>query len=1267
MWSNKYIGIPFLYKGRNIDGIDCWGLARLIYKQEYNIDLPNFSSDYEADDTHRMQDLIAQYREGWEPIDSPTEGCLVLFKIMGIDSHIGIAVSDTHFIHSREGKDSAIESFDSFKWNKRIVGYYKYSENKNSILNVVPHPLRTERFLVPILPGTKLDELHTWIKTEYKISNEIQSNIHILVNGIVIPEDKWAEVTLQLDDRVEYRAVATGGNGGRMFLMLALVLAAPYLANFALSGSIGVGVGAANGVLAGNAFLASAATMAVVVVGSALINVIAPIRPPAEANDPGSSERQLMVQGGANRANPYGAIPVVLGKVRITPPLGAINNLTYENDVESYLTMLLVWGYGPLVVDNSTFKIGDILISGNYEIPKLVTFEGRESKTVYTVPANATTGAAAYQTTAYNEKAAELIAIYGKDLSTVNHNLTLACAGLYNAQLTGDYINQSTLGTYGPWTTASSGSIKYTVDNVAIPISHFTMSFHFPQGLRIIPVEGSSAGVPTAAYVAYETQYKIGTGSWVVWEDTTFGSTGISPWIVNKSYVVGDKVTVGNNNYTATANHISVEGSRPDQEDTPWTYTTGPVGKKDAFTINKTFYLPANTTEQITVRVRRKTGADAEWPKVSGVNEKSQIYGSVTLLQTVFVRNTSPVVIPQNCILAGTALKIKANDQLNGSIEGINAIVQTWAPSWNGTAWVEAATNNPAALFLYVLKHPANPQRVKDADVASKINLQQIQTWYTYCVTKGFEFNSVLASQRSILEVLRDICAAGRASPAMIDGKWTVLIDEPKSNIVQHFTPHNSWGFEGAKALPKFPDGLKITYFDQDQDYQEAEIIIYNTGKSSGNSELFESIVLPGVTKKSLVIDHARWHYAQAKLRPEIYKINCDIEYLVCNRGDRVKVMHDVPLWGTGSGRVKNVISTTVYELDEPVLIDSTKQYTIRFRTETGASVVSNVVMTGVVSGSISQVTIATATSTVKAGDLFMFGEINKEAQDLIILSIEPSANKSALITMMDYGVTDTYNIFTDYLNLSAATIFDSKITLPAENLRSGFKVTDIPTITQIASDYSTAAVFNVNSYGRKISISYTNPQNLTQAIFSVECSYRLNSNNTLAEYKTVSVPYNTGSISILDVAANEVYKIKLRYKTTDGRVSPWTSEVTHTVGQMLNFAVVNSLELDLDGKELVMKPTATLNPDLFNKYEYRIRKDDTGTEDFWDLDTTLASNKIKVVQAAGVGRIDLTEFTTPRISESGVTYRVACRTIDISNKYSLQSALGTIVIKTIQ
>lgn len=1191
MWSNKYIGIPFLDKGRDTHGIDCWGLVRLVYKQEYNIDLPNFSTEYEADDTERMRDLIAQYKEGWEQIEAPTEGCIVLFNIMGVESHIGVAISSTHFLHARDGRDSAIEALDSTGWKKRITGYFKYSENKSVILNAVPHPLRTERFTIPVLPGTNILQLADWIKKEYNIADELASKITILINGRVVDPTTWATTVLKDNDKVEYRAVPGKGNTLRLILVLAVAVYAPMLAG-QLTGYTSAATAAATmgtTVTTSLTALNAAVTIGLNIAGQMLINAIAPVRPPSAPDQPGSSERQLMVTGGANQINPYGAIPVVLGKVRMTPPLGAVNNLTYENDTESYLSMLLIWGYGPLVIDAATLRIGDVALT-EYTLPRpVVTLDRRTEPTP--------------------QQMLDFNAIYGKDVNQVIKNITLVCDGEYDAVL-----NEST---FGPWVVSSSGAPTVDSNGNPVPISQFTVSLHFPQGLRRIQAEGRDSGKEESAYVKYEIQIKDGQGPWVVWEDTAIGDGTV---------------------------------------------------KKDGFTINKTYYN-LNSLNEVQVRIRRKTGDNPEWTaNANGAgNPKSQIYAQIVLLQTSFLRNTAPVKDPLNCKLAATALKIKANEQLNGQIEGINAIVQTWAPSWNGTSWQPAATNNPADLFLFILKHPANPQRIKESEVSSKINLQQIQYWRQYCATKGFQYNSILASHRSILEVLRDICAAGRGSPAMLDGKWSVVIDEPKSNIVQHFTPHNSWGFEGTKALPKLPDGLKVAYYDEDQNYQQAEIIVYNTGKNANNSELFESITLPGVTKKSLAIDHARWHFAQAKLRPEVYRLNSDIEYLVCNRGDRVKVMHDVPMWGIGSGRVKNKINPTRFELDEPVQLDPAKNYTIRFRSSTGASVERTVVMQGVQAGENWTVTVNAPANEILPGDLFLFGEFQNESQDLIVLSIEPSSNKSAILTMVDYGVTDTYNIFTDYLNLTQNIVFESQITLPGEQLRDGFGSTDVPVVTNIVSDSSASKLLSVGTYEQRINISYANPQTLSKLVDKVQCSYYLQNVQQLINPSTTSVDYNTGSVYISGVERGQTYKIKLRYLTKDGRAGPWSPEYTHTVGQLANFLTVQGVDIDLDNHTLFMTPITTtpLNTSLFKTYEYRVYRD-TGTEDFWDI-VPNNSNQIKVVKSTDVGQISLLDFSGIRLSTAGVTYRVACRTIDIHNNYSAMSALGTIVIKTIQ
>lgn len=1087
MWSNNYIGIPFKYKGRDENGIDCWGLVRLIYKNEYNISLPSFGEEYAENDISRIQELISQYKEGWESIDTPTEGTAVLFRILGAESHIGVAISNTHFIHARDGYDSAIESFNSPYWKRRIVGHFKYSENKGIVLNAIPHPLRTTRYTVPVPPNTKLDALANWIIKEYSIAEEIKSKVNILVNGKVVEECEWSSVTLKDTDVVEYRAIPTGGNTTRLILTLAVMyVAVTYGAD--LSAAVGyTGTGAA-----------AMGSVAISLVGTALVNYIAPIRPPdfgAGGNDAGSAERQLMANGAQNRAQPYSAIPVVLGKVRVTPPLGAINYLTYENERDSYLSMLLTWGYGPLTIDSNSFRIGEQPIS-NYTDYSIITLDRKTTET--------------------SDDIAKFNAIYGKDITQVNPNLELVCDG-----------NPETSVPAGPWAEAISTEVVQSI----------TVALHFPQGLRKIAIKGEAGGTSYATAVSFNIEY------------------------------------YHNNTWTAFPN-ITVGGDAP---------------KKDAFTFTKTYSIygvgdfPVNTN--MSIRIRRITGDNVE------DNPDYRYYHQSFLQSVAFSNNSSPAVDPLNAKIAKSALKIKATDQLNGSIEGINAIVQTYCKAWNGSAWVETSTSNPAALFRYVLEHPANAQKITDP--SAKFDLVQLQHWATYCNAKGFEYNAVLGVQRSVLEVLRDICAAGRASPALVDGKWTITIDEEKPNVIQHFTPHNSWGFESTKSLPKLPDGLRVTYYDENQNYQECEIIVYASGKNETNSELFESIQLPGCTKKSAVIDHARWHMAQAKLRPEIYTLNSDIEYLVCNRGDRVKVMHDVPLWGLGSGRIKNRISDTVFELDEDVPMQSGVNYTIRVRSSDGTSVVRNIVPVSE-DNNYSQVTLTTSAteSQINASDLFMFGELNSEANDLIILSIEPTGNKSARLTLVDYGVTEDYNIFNDYQNLTNATVFDSKITLPPKLLIDTFG-NKTPTITGMISDESVMELIAAGIFRYNLVVSYVNAPQLPKNTGSVEAQYDYAAATDNLNLRTTSVLYEKGAVSIPDVVEGENYKVRLRYTSIDGRIGQWSDwQNTVIVGKTRPPQQVSNFTAEPEYNAGRLRLTWNSNPEVDIK-GYEVRTED--------------------------------------------------------------------------
>lgn len=400
---------------------------------------------------------------------------------------------------------------------------------------------------------------------------------------------------------------------------------------------------------------------------------------------------------------------------------------------------------------------------------------------------------------------------------------------------------------------------------------------------------------------------------------------------------------------------------------------------------------------------------------------KNQIVEQIIWTALRGFRPGKPVAF--NKPLCITAIRIKASSQLNGTLDTLNGIVTSLVKSWSGTEWVDnQPSRNPADLFRHVLQGAANARPRSDA----QIDLAALQGWADYCKDKGWTFDMPRVTAASVFDTLSDIAAAGRAMPIFKDGKWSVIWDEQDSPVVQMFTPRNSWGFEASHEFRELPHGWRTKFINEKKNWVEDERIVYDDGYDATNATRFEGLEFPGVTNPDLIWKHGRFHLAQLRLRPETYTINVDFENLIVTRGDRVRLQHDVMLLGLASGRVRAVdAGAQTVELDEVVTMDGAKLYQARFRLADGSFIARSVVPGS--SGETTTLAFEGSGDLPDIGDLFTFGEANRESAIYRVLGIETLEDAAAKLTLID----DALGIYE--ADTGVVPAFESNVTQPLD------------------------------------------------------------------------------------------------------------------------------------------------------------------------------------------------------------------------------------------
>jgi len=228
------------------------------------------------------------------------------------------------------------------------------------------HPLRASAEVLDLPSGLSLTEIVEIVEKRCHVSR-LAEGADVTISGHVVDPALWSRVRVKAGAHVGIRARAGKGLGGilRSLLQIALAVVASFIV-----GPAGLGIAGAIGGIAGQV-VAGAVYGAIMIGGGLLLNALFP--PTSTKSD--DQNQSYSISAGRNAASKWGAIPVVLGKIRASPKYASSAYTEFDGD-DQYLRMLFVWGYGPMKIED--IKIGDTSID-EYDDVEIQTFEGYAS------------------------------------------------------------------------------------------------------------------------------------------------------------------------------------------------------------------------------------------------------------------------------------------------------------------------------------------------------------------------------------------------------------------------------------------------------------------------------------------------------------------------------------------------------------------------------------------------------------------------------------------------------------------------------------------------------------------------------------------------------------------------------------------------------------------------------------------------------------------------------------------------------------------------
>lgn len=954
-------------------------------------------------------------------------------------------------------------------------------------------------------------------------------------NGKVIVED-YKTIELKENDLIGLNFIPTGGHGGgkNIALTVGIIVAAiamPYvaagLANLAVGaawGATGVAWGVTGwsvygGVLIGGSMLLSMAQ-------SALMST------PKQRSGTSTSESQTsFIEGARNGVNKYGVIPINLGTNRIFPNQAALPfTETSAGGKNQYVRQLFTYGYGKLLISDR--KLGETALN---------KFEGVELEDRLNADLNQGTS------------------LYSNDVYQQDFNVALTKAEGYVVRTTQTDVDEAEIDIsfqglcyYNNDGSKSNATVKFEVQyaptgtqNWSVPTGGFQITNSQSLTLNLSETSVRQHLIFSHVYRVKNTFIVLDTYNGSVYTTQVLSYQNSVTWPslpegnVVLGYIRGQIYQYQSGNYTPLQyvdNHASLVGTYINSSNdfavscnfsnysavgvtVSGGYVKGisgtmVVSAATSVALRKTKRFKFPTTGQYDIRVRRLTNDTTDDKLIN----KSYL----TALKSITY--TNPVSFAN---ISGTAMRIKANDQLSGVVDSYNVIASTLLKSYNpnNQTWEsDKVSSNPADIFRYVLQSPAFAKHLPD----EKIDLTKLEEWWIYCDSIGLTYNRVIDYDTSIDDVLNDVCAAGVATLSKVNNIYSVIIDNERPIIKGMVTPRNSWDYKGNINYPDLPHALRIEFRNQDKGYETDERIVYADGYNENNATLYERLEFPSCTNADLAYWYGRRYFATAILQPETHTFKMDFESMTFNRGDRITLVNDVILVGVGQGRIKELLVDDVDNPTEVLGFTIDDILNIPYSINLGVRIRDNNVTQGYkyhllqkVEGETNTFAFSESVDYSEApavGSLCSFVEDGKEL-DLIITQIKPNKDQSATITAIDYapGRFTPLDVIPEFV--SNITISSDFYQPAAPILASEIQTDETVMIKNTDGSFTSVAV---------ISLVNKNEDNVNPVIY-------IKPRNTTEWYKPTTLKRDANEIVVTGLKDGEYYDFDIRYQRQTG------------------------------------------------------------------------------------------------------------------------------------